>query len=174
MTCWKARNLPGSPPSVDVAAQRRLWQVRESVAEILGIYGPPLKFDVSLPLGELAPFAAAADELVAAHAPDAIPLLFGHVGEGNLHLNLVRCTLDGERERQLYAAMMELIADHHGNVSSEHGVGSRKRDYLAMSRTEADIAAMRAVKMAFDPNGYLNPAVLFLREQTQKPLNSGI
>ncbi|MDT5247609.1 MAG: hypothetical protein QOJ28_243 [Mycobacterium sp.] len=43
-----------------------------------------------------------------------------------------------------------------------------------MSRTEADIAAMRAVKMAFDPNGYLNPAVLFLREQTQKPLNSGI
>ena len=111
---------------------------------------------------------------VAAYAPDAIPLLFGHVGEGNLHLNLVRCTLDGERERQLYAAMMELIANHHGNVSSEHGVGSRKRDYLAMSRTEADIAAMRAVKMAFDPKGYLNPAVLFLREQTQKPLNSGI
>jgi FAD/FMN-containing dehydrogenase len=167
--------LAGEPAvGVDVAAQRRLWQVRESVAEILGIYGPPLKFDVSLPLGELAAFAAAADELVAAHAPDAIPLLFGHVGEGNLHLNLVRCTLDGERERQLYAAMMELIAKHHGNVSSEHGVGSRKRDYLAMSRTEADIAAMRAVKMAFDPKGYLNPAVLFLREQTQKPLNSGI
>jgi len=167
--------LAGEPAvGVDVAAQRRLWQVRESVAEILGIYGPPLKFDVSLPLGELASFAAAADELVAAHAPDAIPLLFGHVGEGNLHLNLLRCTLDGERERQLYAAMMELIADHHGNVSSEHGVGSRKRDYLAMSRTEPDIAAMRAVKMAFDPTGYLNPAVLFLREQTQKPLNSGI
>jgi FAD/FMN-containing dehydrogenase len=155
-------DLAGEPAvGVDVAAQRRLWQVRESIAEILGIYGPPLKFDVSLPLAELASFAAAADEVVAKHAPDAIPLLFGHVGEGNLHLNLVRCVLDGERERQLYAELMELIAAHHGNVSSEHGVGSRKRDYLAMSRTPADIAAMRAVKTAFDPTGYLNPAVLF-------------
>jgi FAD/FMN-containing dehydrogenase len=154
--------LAGEPVvGIDVAAQRRRWQVRDSIAEILGIYGPPLKFDVSLPLAEIAPFAAEADELVAKHAADVIPLLFGHVGEGNLHLNLVRCTLDGERERQLYAAMMELIAAHHGNVSSEHGVGSRKRDYLAMSRTTADIAAMRALKTAFDPNGYLNPAVLF-------------
>ncbi len=82
-------------------------------------------------------------------------------GEGNLHLNLVRCTSPGERERTLYAAMMTLIAAHGGNVSSEHGVGSRKRDYLSMSRTDADIAAMRAVKTAFDPTGYLNPAVLF-------------
>ncbi len=154
--------LAGEPAvGVDVAAQRRLWAVRESVAEILGIHGPPLKFDVSLPLSEIGPFATAADELVAEHAPDAIPVLFGHVGEGNLHLNLVRCTLEGERERNLYAAMMALIATHHGNVSSEHGVGSRKRDYLSMSRTDADIAAMRAVKAAFDPDGYLNPAVLF-------------
>ena len=155
-------DLAGEPAvGIDVAAQRRLWQVRESIAEVLGLFGPPLKFDVSLPLAEIAPFAAAADQLVASHAPDAIPVLFGHVGEGNLHLNLVRCALDGERERQLYAAMMELIAAHHGNVSSEHGVGSRKRDYLAMSRSAADIAAMRALKRTFDPNGYLNPAVLF-------------
>ena len=88
-------------------------------------------------------------------------MLFGHIGEGNLHLNLVRCALDAEREHDLYSAMMELIARSGGNVSSEHGVGTRKRDYLGMSRTEADIAAMRAVKAAFDPSGYLNPAVLF-------------
>jgi len=56
---------------------------------------------------------------------------------------------------------MELIARWGGNVRSEHGVGTRKRDYVSMSRTEADIAAMRAVKTAFDPSGYLNPAVLF-------------
>jgi FAD/FMN-containing dehydrogenase len=146
---------------VDVAAQQRLWQVREAVAEVLGIYGPPLKFDVSLPLSAISAFAAEAAELVAKHAPDAIPVLFGHIGEGNLHLNLVRCALDTERERDLYSAMMELIARRGGNVSSEHGVGTRKRDYIGMSRTEADIAAMRAVKAAFDPTGYLNPAVLF-------------
>ena len=154
--------LSGEPAvGVDVGAQQRLWQVRESVVEVLGVYGPPLKFDVSLPLSAIAGFAAESAELVAKHAPDAIPVLFGHIGEGNLHLNLVRCVLDGDRERELYSAMMELIARCGGNVSSEHGVGTRKREYMSMSRTEADIAAMRAVKAAFDPSGYLNPAVLF-------------
>ena len=155
-------NLAGEPAvGVDPSAAQRLWQVREAVAEVLGAYGPPLKFDVSLPLSAIPSFADAATELVAEHAPEAIPVLFGHIGEGNLHLNLLRCTLDADRERALYSAMMALIARHGGNVSSEHGVGSRKRDYLSMSRTAADIAAMRAVKAAFDPGGYLNPAVLF-------------
>jgi FAD/FMN-containing dehydrogenase len=162
-----AETLENAPMSgeaavgVDVNAQQRLWQVRESVAEVLGVYGPPLKFDVSLPLSVIATFAGESAELVAKHAPDAIPVLFGHIGEGNLHLNLVRCVLDGHREHRLYSAMMELIARCGGNVSSEHGVGTRKRDYVPMSRTDADIAAMRAVKAAFDPTGFLNPAVLF-------------
>ncbi|MGP4054388.1 FAD-binding oxidoreductase [Mycobacterium sp. 4D054] len=146
---------------VDTNAQQRLWQVREAVAEVLGVYGPPLKFDVSLPLSAIRGFADEAAALIAEHAPEAIPVLFGHIGEGNLHLNIVRCNLHDDRERDLYSAMMALIARHGGNVSSEHGVGTRKRDYLAMARTEADIAAMRAVKAAFDPTGYLNPAVLF-------------
>jgi FAD/FMN-containing dehydrogenase len=154
--------VSGEPAvGVDVGAQQRLWQVRESVADVLGVYGPPLKFDVSLPLSAINGFAADSADLVATHAPDAIPVLFGHVGEGNLHLNLVRCVLDGDHERELYSAMMVLIARCGGNVSSEHGVGSRKRDYVSMSRTGADIAAMRTVKAAFDPSGYLNPAVLF-------------
>ncbi|MBI5338113.1 MAG: FAD-binding oxidoreductase [Mycolicibacterium rufum] len=155
-------DLCGEPAvGIDGAAQQRLWQVREAVADVLGVYGPPLKFDVSLPLSSITAFAAESAELVAEHAPDAIPVLFGHVGEGNLHLNIVRCTLSGEREHALYTAMMALIDRHDGNVSSEHGVGTRKREYVSMSRTDADIAAMRAVKAAFDPTGYLNPAVLF-------------
>ncbi|MDA4105816.1 FAD-binding oxidoreductase [Mycolicibacterium holsaticum] len=152
--------LTGEPAvGVDAAAQQRLWQVREAVAEVLGVYGPPLKFDVSLPLSGISEFAESASLLVAEHAPAAIPVLFGHIGEGNLHLNVLRCGPDAER--RLYSSMMALIARLGGNVSSEHGVGTRKRDYLAMSRTDADIAAMRAVKTAFDPTGYLNPAVLF-------------
>ncbi|WP_454793653.1 FAD-binding oxidoreductase [Mycolicibacterium lutetiense] len=155
-------DLCGEPAvGVDAGAQQRLWQVRESVAEVLGLFGPPLKFDVSLPLSAIGGFADRAAELIAGHAPEAIPVLFGHIGEGNLHLNVLRCSTDAEPA--LYAAMMPLIADCGGNVSSEHGVGSRKRDYVAMSRTEADIAAMRTVKSAFDPDGYLNRAVLFTR-----------
>ncbi|MEZ0051749.1 FAD/FMN-containing dehydrogenase [Mycobacterium sp. MAA66] len=153
--------LAGEPAvGMDTSASARLWQVRESIAEILGWYGPPLKFDVSLPLSKIHEFSDRATAVVAEHAPDAIPVLFGHIGEGNLHLNLVRCNVSDEIEHALYAEMMALIADCDGNVSSEHGVGTRKRDYLTMSRTDADIAAMRAVKAAFDPTGYLNPAVL--------------
>jgi FAD/FMN-containing dehydrogenase len=144
---------------IDVAAQQRLWQVREALAEVLGVYGPPLKFDVSLPLSAIDEFARDAVDLVGKHAPDALPVLFGHIGEGNLHLNVLRCPDD--RERALYEPMMDLIARCGGNVSSEHGVGSRKRPYLGMSREPADIAAMRTVKSALDPSGYLNAAVLF-------------
>jgi FAD/FMN-containing dehydrogenase len=144
---------------VDVAAQQRLWQVRESLADVLGVYGPPLKFDVSLPLSAIGGFARDAVALIRAQAQEALPLLFGHIGEGNLHLNVLRCPL--EREQELYGPMMNLIAKCGGNVSSEHGVGSRKRAYLGMSREAADIAAMRTVKAALDPTGYLNAAVLF-------------
>ncbi|ORJ60066.1 FAD-binding oxidoreductase [Mycobacterium simiae] len=144
---------------VDVAAQQRLWRVRESLAEVLGVYGPPLKFDVSLPLATIPEFASAAVALIHERVADAVPVLFGHVGEGNLHLNVLRVGLD--REQVLYGGMMDLIARCGGNVSSEHGVGSRKRDYLGMSRETTDIAAMRSVKAALDPTGYLNAAVLF-------------
>jgi FAD/FMN-containing dehydrogenase len=144
---------------VDSTAQQRLWRLRESIAEVLGVYGPPVKFDVSLPLPAVAAFARDADALLHRHAPDAIGVLFGHIGEGNLHLNVLRCS--EEQERDLYAAMMDLIAGCGGNVSSEHGVGSRKRKYVSMSREPADIAAMRTLKTAFDPTGYLNAAVLF-------------
>jgi FAD/FMN-containing dehydrogenase len=152
--------LCGEPAvGVDVAAQQRLWRVREALAEVLGVYGPPLKFDVSLPLAAIGGFARDAVALILAHEPEALPLLFGHIGEGNLHLNVLRCP--PERERRLYEPMMDLIAQCGGNVSSEHGVGSRKRAYLPMSRERADIAAMRAIKAALDPTGYLNAAVLF-------------
>jgi FAD/FMN-containing dehydrogenase len=144
---------------VDLAAQQRLWRVRESLTEVVGLYGPPVKFDVSLPLSAVAAFARDADALLQRHVPDAVGVLFGHIGEGNLHLNVLRC--DEDQERDLYAAMMDLIAECGGNVSSEHGVGSRKRRYIGMSREAADIAAMRTLKTAFDPTGYLNAAVLF-------------
>lgn len=151
----------GAEPAVglDIAGQQRLWQARESLADVTGLFGPPVKFDVSLPLSAIGSFERTSAALVHRHAPGALPLLFGHVGEGNLHLNVLRC--DADQESRIYPEMMELIAAYGGNVSSEHGVGSRKRRYLSMSRTPAEIAAMRAVKKALDPTGYLNAAVLF-------------
>jgi FAD/FMN-containing dehydrogenase len=154
--------VSGEPAvGVDASAQQRLWRLREAITEVLGAYGPPLKFDVSLPLPAIAGFARRSAELVVGQRPDAIPVLFGHIGEGNLHLNVLRCNISADQEQALYSAMMELIAGCGGNVSSEHGVGSRKRDYLGMSREPTDIAVMRTIKTALDPTGFLNPAVLF-------------
>jgi FAD/FMN-containing dehydrogenase len=152
--------LAGEPAvGTDPPGQQRLWYLRESMADVVGLFGPPVKFDVSLPLSAISAFSTDSAALVARHAARAIPVLFGHVGEGNLHLNVLRC--DGEQEASIYPAMMDLIAARGGNVSSEHGIGSRKRAYLSMSRQPADIAVMRSIKSALDPTGYLNPAVLF-------------
>lgn len=164
-TARLAATLDGAPlagpPAVgtDPSAQQRLWQLRESVADVVTIFGAPVKFDVSLPVSCVSTFATRSAELIAQHSPDAIPVLFGHIGEGNLHLNVLRC--DAEAETVIYPKMMELIASQGGNVSSEHGVGSRKRGYLSMSRRPEEIAVMRTIKAALDPTGYLNPAVLF-------------
>ena len=164
-TARLADALSGMPqcaePAVgnDAATRQRLWHARESVADVVGLYGPPVKFDVSLPLSTLSLFERDAGNLIRRCAPESMPVLFGHVGEGNLHLNVLRCS--AEQESEIYPEMMKLIAAHGGNVSPEHGIGSRKRSYLSMSRTPEDIAAMRTIKGAFDPTGYLNPAVLF-------------
>lgn len=148
--------LCGDPAvGVGAADQQRLWHTRESLTEAIARVGAPLKFDVSLPLSEIPGFATAAREL----ARGATTVLFGHIGEGNLHLNVLGC--DPDDEAGLYREMMAVIAARGGNVSSEHGVGSVKRAYLPMSRDPADIAVMRAIKAALDPTGYLNPAVLF-------------
>ena len=156
----EGRAMAGEPAvGADPAAQQRLWRTREALAEVVGLFGPPLKFDVALPLWSISEFASDAEAMIGRHAPNARAVLFGHVGEGNLHLNVLGC--GPEEEAALYGAMMGVIAARGGNVSSEHGVGSRKRHYLSMSREPADIAAMRQVKAAFDPTGYLNPAVLF-------------
>ncbi len=148
--------LCGDPAvGVDSADQQRLWRSRESLTEAIARIGAPMKFDVALPLSEIRGFAAGSREL----ARDTTTVLFGHIGEGNLHLNVLGCK--PENEANMYGQMMELIAASGGNVSSEHGIGSVKRAYLAMSRDPADIAVMQAVKAALDPTGYLNPAVLF-------------
>ncbi len=98
---------------MDAVAPQRLWRVRESVGEVLGALRPAAEVRcVATAVRDRQGSPPPPVELVAAHAPEAIPVLFGHIGEGNLHLNLVRCALDGDREKALYSAMMALIAEH--------------------------------------------------------------
>lgn len=141
----------------DRAGRAALWRWREAHTEAINTLGVPHKLDVTLPLPALPAFAAAVPDVVAGAAPGARIILFGHVGDGNLHVNVVGPDPDDDR---VDAAVLELVASYGGSISAEHGIGVAKAPYLALGRGPADRAAMAAVKRALDPRGILNPGVI--------------
>jgi FAD/FMN-containing dehydrogenase len=96
--------------------------------------------------------------VVSAVAPEARTVLFGHVNEGNLHVNVLGAE---DAAEAVTGAVLELVAEHRGSISSEHGVGRAKVPWLHLSRSAEEVAAMRRIKAALDPAGLLNPGVLF-------------
>jgi FAD/FMN-containing dehydrogenase len=117
----------------------------------------PVKLDVSVPVGRLPELVDRLPAVIDAAAPGARPVLFGHVNEGNLHVNVLDA---GDHGEQVTDAVLRLVAELGGSISSEHGVGRAKVAWLGLSRSTTEIAAMRAVKDALDPAGLLNPGVL--------------
>ena len=146
------------------AQARELWAWREDISESLHGFTPH-KADVSVPIKEVAEFVTRWREAVAAALPDIPALCFGHVGDGNLHLNLLRpegLALDEflDRCHAFDPTMYGLVRAHRGSVSAEHGIGLLKRDYLGHTRSAREIASMQAIKQVFDPLGILNPGKL--------------
>ncbi|MCW2778554.1 MAG: linked oxidase domain protein, partial [Frankiales bacterium] len=145
----------------DAPGRRALWDYREKHTESISAAGVPVKLDVCLPLAELAQFVEELPAVVAAAAPSARPVLFGHLNEGNLHVNVLLSADSAEAEYDAVTkVVLERVAASAGSISSEHGVGRSKAAYLGLSRSPVEIAAMRAVKQALDPAGLLNPGVL--------------
>lgn len=142
----------------DRAGLERLWSYRESHTEAISTAGVPTKLDVCVPLGELSALVTELPATVTAVAPTARAILFGHLNEGNLHVNVLDA---GERAEDVTDAVLRLVAGHRGSISSEHGVGRAKAPWLSLSRAPEEIAAMRRIKAALDPAGLLNPGVLF-------------
>lgn len=141
----------------DDAGAARLWAYRERHTEAVSGLGVPHKLDVTLPLGELAAFEPAVRRVVDEAWPGATTVLFGHVGDGNVHVNVVGPPADDE---SVDGAVLSLVAAHGGSISAEHGIGRAKVPWLGLSRSPAEISAMRAVKQALDPGALLNPGVL--------------
>jgi FAD/FMN-containing dehydrogenase len=141
----------------DVRGRHALWAYRELHTEAINATGVPVKLDVAVPLPALADAVAALPAAIAAAAPAARPILFGHVNEGNLHVNVLDAVDAGEAVTD---AVLRLVASYGGSISAEHGVGRAKREWLHLSRSESELAMMRAVKRALDPTGLLNPGVL--------------
>jgi FAD/FMN-containing dehydrogenase len=139
--------------AVDEAGRSRLWLYRDAHNETIRSLGVPHKLDVSVPIGSLAPFERDLRLEVGRVAPGAHLILYGHLGDGNVHVNVVGPPPDDERVDE---AVLELVVRHGGSISAEHGVGQAKARWLPLSRSEAEIATMQAVKEALDPLGILS------------------
>jgi FAD/FMN-containing dehydrogenase len=142
------------PATAEVAVDERLWTYRERVTESIASLGLVHKLDVALPLNRLADFF---DALPAATVA-ARTYVFGHLGVGNLHVNVAGVAPDDETVDD---AVYALVASLGGSVTAEHGVGVAKAAWLARTRSPEELKAMRRIKDALDPRGLLNPGVLF-------------
>jgi len=144
----------------DAAGRHRLWQLRERLTEAVNAEGvPPHKLDVSVPLARYPELVDRAPVVVSSVAPAAATYCYGHVADGNLHVNVVGPAPDDETVDD---AILELVLELGGAVSAEHGIGVAKARWLERDRGAATVAAMRAIKAALDPAGIMNPGVLFV------------
>jgi glycolate oxidase len=160
-----ARSLGAGPALVadDPAGQRRLWQIRRRIGEAVKHRSVYKEADTVVPRAALADLVRAARAAAARQGLSAI--CYGHAGDGNLHVNLLRGDLPAElwRERrdraeeELFGAVVAL----GGKISGEHGIGLVQRRFLPLALPPAEIAAMRALKEALDPRGILNPGKIF-------------
>jgi FAD/FMN-containing dehydrogenase len=139
-----------------------LWALREGISESLSATGLPHKNDVSLPIAELDAFTSELGRVFAARYPGWEICLFGHIGDGNLHINVMKPdTMDRAeflaKTKDADHDVFGLVKAHRGSISAEHGIGLLKKDYLGYSRTEAEIGVLRSIKRALDPLNLLNP-----------------
>jgi FAD/FMN-containing dehydrogenase len=140
----------------------RLWKIREGLVEAQVAAGGTIAHDVSVPVSRIAEFLRRADAALSQAYPGIRPCAFGHVGDGNMHYNLVRpAHWDGARYRaergKINRIVHDIIADLGGSISAEHGIGRARVGELAHYKGSTELAMMRALKQAFDPQGIMNP-----------------
>ncbi len=138
-----------------------IWSVRDSPGEWQAAgHWPQLSFDVSVPTGEIGQLVADIRAAIISRWAGLPALYFGHVADGNLHVS-VRMSDHTVTALEIEEAVYRIVSARHGSISAEHGIGSLKKDFLHLSRSSEEIALMRAIKRAMDPNGILNPGKIF-------------
>ena len=151
--------------SASEAQAQQLWRLREGITESLARY-KPYKNDVSVRISAMPAFLEETQALIGDAYPHFDVVWFGHIGDGNLHINVLKPddTSDAEFLGQcehVTKLLAQVLHRFDGSISAEHGIGLVKKPYLSSTRDAAEIALMRGVKQAFDPNGLMNPGKLF-------------
>lgn len=140
---------------------RNLWRLREDISETLSAY-TPYKNDLSVKISVIPEFLEAVVELITKNYTEFEVLWYGHIGDGNIHLNILKPENMQPEEffkkcKLLNPMIFELTQTMNGSISAEHGVGLLKRDDLPYSRSKEEIIIMKQLKAVFDPNGIMNP-----------------
>ena len=151
--------------SQSVAQASALWRLREDISETISRW-TPYKNDISSTVSKVPELLAAVDDVVHENYPDWEVVWYGHIGDGNLHLNILKpenLQIEEFKARcsEVSTDIFDAIKRLGGSVSAEHGVGTLKAPYLRYSKSDSEIDAMRAIKAIFDPDGILNPGKVF-------------
>ena len=148
----------------DSTSRAGLWQFREKITEAIATRGTPHKLDVTLPASELAEFVSRIPEIISGVDQRATAVMFGHLGDGNVHVNVLGD--DGlEPDNEVESAVLGYVAQLGGSISAEHGIGTAKKEFLHLNRSGEEIAIFRAIKSSFDPKGILSPNTLIPAEE---------
>ncbi len=145
---------------------RQFWGMRENISESVAVEAMVRKNDITIPIAKLADFDREAQKIIQSAPKDIRLVLFGHIGDGNIHINYLG-PKDGDREKflsdvhKLEEKVFTIIKGMRGSISAEHGIGLIKKEDLKQTRTPAQIEMMRQIKKIFDPNGILNPGKIF-------------
>jgi FAD/FMN-containing dehydrogenase len=142
--------------------RQAFWLLRESLSEVQGHEGGSIKHDISVPVGATPDFLARATQAVEAFMPGARVVAFGHLGDGNIHFNISQ-PIGGDKTvflaqwKAMNEVVHDVVAQLHGSISAEHGIGQLKRELLNKTKDPVALDVMRAIKSLLDPHGILNP-----------------
>ena len=148
-----------------------MWRIREGQSEAATHVGEVVRSDVAVAIADIPPLVSRVAARLPALSPDAVLLPFGHVGDGNLHMNfVVPKGSPPPLKRALLDALFEEVDGLDGSISAEHGVGRLKRDAVARRKPPAALSLMHRLKHVLDPHGILNPGVV-LAPRSDTPLD---
>jgi FAD/FMN-containing dehydrogenase len=140
------------------AQAEAFWRIRDSVSEFPTLFAPYCSFDVSIPITQMQSFVTDLRQILLKEVSNSKTMFFGHIGDSNLHIVVhVPTARETFPKHQIDELVYTHVRQHSGSISAEHGIGTRKKQWLNFSRSEAEIALMRTLKNAFDPKHILNP-----------------
>jgi FAD/FMN-containing dehydrogenase len=159
---FEAKSIQDAVIATSLAQSRALWSLRDNISEAQGAEGKAAKHDIAVPISNIAAFIEEGLAAVTAAYPDIRPVIFGHLGDGNLHYNFSSAIGADQdafvvQQSNINHIVHDIVRAHKGTISAEHGLGVLRRDEAHLHRSETEKRLMSAIKTALDPQGLMNP-----------------